>query len=864
MCTGAASMPNRRTPTVLPYLRKLAARLDDAASDRELLRRFQAERDEGAFAEIVRRHQPMLLRVCRRVLSDGHDAEDVCQAAFLVLAKRASAVRWHDSVAGWLYRAARRLALKLQRADCRRRRYEARAQHRPPADEPPAALAARELQGVLDSELGRLPEKYRAPILLCCLEGRTRDEAARFLGWPLAAVKNRLEQGRARLRRRLARRGVTLGAALTSAWLTEGPALARCAPAATRTARFALSVRSGQAKVSAMVPARVARLAEGVARTMFLTQLKVAAAALALVAGGIAAWNGFASRSPEPEKSAALQPDEPPRSDPDPSNASTPEAANRRATRLALRAHAAAAAIDKLPRFSYRVRTRGGIIDSMRAIDPTLELFQKGLAAPDFEADQIGWYETSFSWDEERFLREMKLAPSRETYWFWTRGERWQRHDWDDGSPRQFVHGSGPTFSWKNMSLFEYAYLRLTPHRFWWGQMVHDQHQNMCPSPPESTNWRYVKEEAVGTDRCDVVEAPECAQRLWISRASGRVRRVASYLPRWSDAEMRESRKRLPADESIRRIAGKEFSSSWDYQKWYQDEATEDQLQQVRLVARGFRSLQFPADYDLNELAEFDDYREVAPGVWMPFREVRVFPHASETKGKRLLRRSELMVREIRTDVSLVERYAQLLPKEGDRVQDQRFGFPVNLDHRAERTDAEFRAMAAEKQEELQKAQEKTKELLQPLEDMVGKPAPPLPEEGWVGGRRPDVRGRAYLVHFWATGCGPCKMDMYNLKTLAGRGVIIVGMHPPGTAAEEVEKRVREQELGYPTFLEKEKKGDEQTPRIAGYPVVMFPYNAVVDEKGRIAGHGPLFELFTRFSDELVPPPQATEKDGDP
>src|SRR5437879_708196 len=104
-------MAASRIRTILPYLQKLASRFDNQIADRELLRRFSVGRDEAAFAELVRRHHPMLLRVCKRVLHDGHDAEDVCQAAFLLLAQKATSIRWHNSVAGWLFQTAYRLSL---------------------------------------------------------------------------------------------------------------------------------------------------------------------------------------------------------------------------------------------------------------------------------------------------------------------------------------------------------------------------------------------------------------------------------------------------------------------------------------------------------------------------------------------------------------------------------------------------------------------------------------------------------------------------------------------------------------------------------------------------------------------------------
>ncbi|HMF13888.1 MAG TPA: sigma-70 family RNA polymerase sigma factor, partial [Gemmataceae bacterium] len=151
--------------------------------------------------EIVRRHGPMVCRVCERVLHDPHDAEDICQAVFLLLAQKAGSGRWHDSVAGWLFQTAYRMSLKARVTALHRKHHEAHAR---PASQRDVAeeLTVRELQAVLDDELNRLSEKYRSPILLCCLEGKSRDEAARYLGWKLTAVKDGLERGRRRLRAR--------------------------------------------------------------------------------------------------------------------------------------------------------------------------------------------------------------------------------------------------------------------------------------------------------------------------------------------------------------------------------------------------------------------------------------------------------------------------------------------------------------------------------------------------------------------------------------------------------------------------------------------------------------------------------------
>jgi RNA polymerase sigma factor (sigma-70 family) len=200
------------------HLRQVAASADASRLDAELLERFVAANDGAAFARLVERHGPLVLGVCRRVLRHHHDAEDAFQATFLALARKARDIRQRDALAGWLCKVAFHVSVKL-RASVRRRRQAERQS--PPAPQKPAddPITGGDLRGVLDEELDRLPEQYRAALQLCCLAGHTRDEAARQLGCTLGALKMRLERGRHLLRSRLVRRGLTFLAALVAVLL---------------------------------------------------------------------------------------------------------------------------------------------------------------------------------------------------------------------------------------------------------------------------------------------------------------------------------------------------------------------------------------------------------------------------------------------------------------------------------------------------------------------------------------------------------------------------------------------------------------------------------------------------------------------
>ncbi|HMF29076.1 MAG TPA: sigma-70 family RNA polymerase sigma factor, partial [Candidatus Cybelea sp.] len=186
---------------VVGFVRRIAVHEAAALSDRELLDRFVERRDEFAFAELVRRHGPMVLAAGRRVLRHEHDAEDVFQAAFLVLARRASTIRQSETLSGWLYQVAYRLALRARDITNRRREQRLQPEATPCAKLPPDAFA-------LDDELARLPHEYRSVVVLCYLEGRTQDEAARLLETTADAVNSRLKRARELMRERYARIGI--------------------------------------------------------------------------------------------------------------------------------------------------------------------------------------------------------------------------------------------------------------------------------------------------------------------------------------------------------------------------------------------------------------------------------------------------------------------------------------------------------------------------------------------------------------------------------------------------------------------------------------------------------------------------------
>jgi RNA polymerase sigma factor (sigma-70 family) len=275
-------------------------------TDGQLLEHFLSQRDETAFELLVRRHGPMVLGVCRRVVGHVQDAEDAFQAVFMVLARKAASVWPRDLVGNWLYGVAHRTALDARARLSRRRHRERQVEHMPQ----PTVISdmeGLELHGILDEELSKLPDKYRAPIILCDLEGRSRKEAARQLHLLEGTLSSRLATARKALARRLARRGLGQSAGVVAAALAGKAASAAVSAAILHsTVKAAALVAAGQA-VAGIVSAPVMALSQGVIKTMLLNKLRIVPVLMfgMLVGGWAVGLVGLPGAKGEPALQAA-------------------------------------------------------------------------------------------------------------------------------------------------------------------------------------------------------------------------------------------------------------------------------------------------------------------------------------------------------------------------------------------------------------------------------------------------------------------------------------------------------------------------------------------------------------------------------
>jgi RNA polymerase sigma factor (sigma-70 family) len=292
---------------MLGFLRRTCEAGSRELTDDELLERFLTRREEAAFTILLQRHGPMVLGVCRRLLGDAQAAEDCFQATFMVLVRRAASIQKKQALTSWLYGVAQRIALRARAQAALRRHHERRAAPMPRApwlDD----LTWQELRAALDEEIGRLPEKYREPVVLCYLGNKSHAEAAGELGCPKSSLAQRLSQARQLLHGQLKERGITLAAGAVTTVLAEGASGAPLPALLTiNTVKAAASMIAGQAAPALCISRHALTLAEEALQPMLTVKSKLA---VLLVAMGLALGGGWAAAGALvlPRHSEAQQP----------------------------------------------------------------------------------------------------------------------------------------------------------------------------------------------------------------------------------------------------------------------------------------------------------------------------------------------------------------------------------------------------------------------------------------------------------------------------------------------------------------------------------------------------------------------------
>lgn len=795
-----------RPTTVLRSLRSAGL-----AADGELLAAVRAGGDEAAFEELVRRHGPLVFRVCRRVLAH-HDAEDAFQATFIVLLRRAGQIGKPDSLASWLHGVAVRVSRELLARHRRRQRAET-ARVAPAAEEPTDTLEAAELAAGLDAEVAGLPAHYRSAVVLCELCGRSRADAGE-LGVPEGTLSSRLAAARRLLAERLAARGFPAAVAGTA---LSAEALAVPVPAAlaARTVGILTAVAAGGDEA---VPAPVGHLATRVVNAMIAKQLNWLVAALVLGAGLVVAAVGAQPNAPP------AQPTEAPMFA---TGQAEPVAAD-----LVRKVRQGQEWIGKAK--TFHVRFEGRRLTWDRSPD------RKALAG---RKELVERAEIAFDADHRMTCRNEWIGLSRDVrVWDGTRATVWSHyHEQGDDlfllSRRKsdvgdnlFGH-SATTWLWNQ------------PHTFWWESPVTDpKRREELRSQPGEPDEFVVTGRALYRDvPCYVLHRKGWGLVRWyVGERTGLLHGISDGVLRGANPT---------ADRLAREFAaarGNVVKTDEELLDWFDALGPEKSAP----LAEAYFLLRHPTDQPRRE-SWLLDYKEVKPGCWFPT--VQGWAEYDLRLPNFVPTRIEIRATHVAVDTPVpadLFAHPPLIP--GADVHDITSGSWLRYKHDPKRTPEEWEALRAE----ARKAQEEDAKAKAARDELIGTAAPPLPKDGWLNGpplNWEGLKGKAVVLVFWAEWCGSCRGCVSMLYKPDERStVVVIGVHTPGSKPADVERALKAAEADGPVVIDPPSKEEKSWGSLfTHFRLSGLPSAVVIGPDGKLAAHGDPYEMF-RKAGELV------------
>ena len=500
------------------------------------------------------------------------------------------------------------------------------------------------------------------------------------------------------------------------------------------------------------------------------------------------------------------------------------------ATKLARQLHEELNIAKHHPAFWIRWRSDSSDVPSMNS-EPTRTIYRLRKTLSEDHVRRPFSEEGSMAWAPQQFYVLLEVSKDGVVTWeqikYGDAKVAWAREGRPGEAPRHFIRNGVSEFI---DSLFSIPrQLKISQQSYWWGVGTH---HNIATSPisPQQAVYQELPEEEFANEICRVVESAGRSERLWISKATGRLRGSLSYMHQGYFIPFHEQY-------IVTQIAGRPVTSLEDYRKLLGDGDGALPKEKQRLLSQAWAEYNF--DHAIpGHLDVFSDYREIAPGRWFPFR-VRSsgWLHNDQNQGRYDFHSSESLVTEVVVDRDNLQKFwYDALPQKGETVQDQRHGVPVEYKYGDDRSDDEIQNLVNEQMFKYARSAMLINERTKPIENMVGKPAPALPTEQWIG-KQPDLKGRRYLVHCWAVWCGPCKNDVPLLNSIS-KNRIVIGIHPSGTEMDQIRKTAADEKMAYPTVVAPPGVKD-----MLGYPVTMFPFCIEVDEDGNVAKHGSLREV---------------------
>jgi RNA polymerase sigma factor (sigma-70 family) len=848
-------MPTSPMSDVIRYLHS-ALLLPEGVdlTDGQLLECFVSRRELTALGALVRRHGPMVWGVCRRVLGNHHDAEDAFQAAFLVLVRKAASIDPPAMVGSWLYGVAHQTALKA-RATRAKRRVRERPETRMPE---PAVIESdlwSDLQPLLDREMIGLPEKYRAVIVLCELEGKTGKEAARQLGLPEGTVASRLARGRTMLAKRLARHGLAVsGGALADVLSHKAASAGVPSSVMTSTIKTVTLVAAGQTAAGA-ISLETAALTEGMLKAMLLTKLKSMTAMLlvsAVIFGGILfAQQMLDQGAAEPKPAAA---------DPEKSTATAP------AKDLPLEYPLGDVSrwLPRLKSFHLRAECRyehgpDDIARNLREIksqypdlkDPDPLFFTQLLPVLDVVAECDFDQSRLRSFNLLRTAEKLELSSDLR---IWDGKRALMHNQYFRSNQNDFRLAPKPEQVAESLYR-DVTYLGRQPPVFWWNNTP-EAKKEFEQSSGTPADYVLVGRELYHGVECDVLlRSVGHPDRYYVGVKDGR----------WYGAK--EGIIAIPANLSeahqlaVEEFLGKKLGENVSDSAWEEIENTLRSLPQDKKAAwcrlhysRVARNYIPVFEY------WFSDFRDLGNGRVFPYREEFLF-HDHEGQEKIFVRsKLTITIKEINIDRPLEDRLFQEPLTEGAMISDDIQQPPLYYKHKAKFTPEEWQGIVkkAKDRHDKDNAHRRKVELL------IGKPAPPLPAGEWLNSEPltwADLRGKIVVLKFWSIGCAPCYSELSALsgpdtkdtgaeepvEKASQIPIVFIGVHSPGSRAE-IEEVVNKYKLGAPICIDRKGAETSWGEFFEQCEIFGIPTSVAVDEKGRILAHGSFSEVIIAAS----------------
>ncbi|QDT92191.1 M56 family metallopeptidase [Gimesia algae] len=501
------------------------------------------------------------------------------------------------------------------------------------------------------------------------------------------------------------------------------------------------------------------------------------------------------------------------------------------ATRLARQVHDDLNVAKHYPAFWVRRLTYSSEVPSMKA-EPIRTVHRLKKTLTENHVRRPYSQDTIMAWSPHQFYTVNQTSENGKLIWeqikYGDAKVAWSREGSPEELPRHVIRNGIAEFA---DSLFYIpAQLQVSQQTYWWGVGTH---HNIATSsvPPQQATYNELPSVEFAGETCRVLESAGRSERLWISKKTGRLRGSLSYIHQGYFIPFYQQ-------DIVTKIAGRTITSLDEYRTLVGDgeEALPTEKQHQLSIAW--------AEYHFHHaipgrLHVFSDYREITPGRWFSFRVQNAgWHHNKQNQGHYDFYSSESVVTEIAVDRDDLKKYwAAVLPNKGENVQDQRYGVPVDYEYQADRTADELQRLVNEQLFKYARSAMLITERTGPISKMIGKPAPALSADRWIG-TQPDLKGKRYLIHFWAAWCAPCKNDVPLLNSLT-KNRTVIGLHPSGTEMEQIRKTIKDTKMSYSTVVAPPGSKD-----IFGYPVKLFPYCVEVDEEGNVARHGTLHEIF--------------------